>query len=426
MNRTIIFASMLLSLYGAIGCCDKGSNRLDISLDGPWILYQDMEFNEYGKNVAVLVAIAPISATVESLQGNDYKHHHSPQLSTGDGYYISNAFLQKAHIYCLTLDSRCARKGPRSLNSDSYPPDHLLKVQRKNATGTWDWRTASRNQAALILPMPDSFSNDGTWNMRFSPDGDEIHSIGLHLHYANGARELALQSCSDSEKPTVATCNTPVDGSSLTNTGTLRIQMRAPDNDDPCDWHVRNAWEEMFKILSPSISNNYPHIEPAQRINPDGTGKYGLKPCPEDDPHNHDPKDNGRATPGKGTTRIAETSQLSPDLPLTQEFLKQFSENIAAILTVKHEDSSEWRSLELLQKESQTLNPNLPRISQVSLMVDLGRSSANLIDRLSAEHARDDHLISVLNSFKIERKNFQDNANTKNGGDCRAPVVMVE
>src|SRR5271157_1681167 len=193
MNRLMIFACILLLLCGATGCCKKGSNRLDIALEGPWILYEDSQFDDHGKKVPALIAIAPIGATVESLKPDDYAHHHSPQLSTGDGFYIQKPFLKKAHIFCLTFDGKCAPEGPESLSSDSYPPSRLLKLTRISGSGAWDWVTASKMQAVLILPMPDSFSNDGTWNMRFGPKGDETHSIGLHLHYANGPEKFSLQ-----------------------------------------------------------------------------------------------------------------------------------------------------------------------------------------------------------------------------------------
>src|SRR5262245_24603146 len=108
MKRYAAVICLILGLCCTIGCCKKGTNRLDVVLEGPWIVYQYTQFDSQGTKVPVLVAIAPISATSHPMAPGDIFHHHSPQLSTGDGFYIKPDYLKKAHIFCLLFDDKCA------------------------------------------------------------------------------------------------------------------------------------------------------------------------------------------------------------------------------------------------------------------------------------------------------------------------------
>ena len=62
MNRLMMVACLAALLCGTPGCCDKANSRLDIALEGPWILYQETQFQGDGRNVPVLIAIAPSEA----------------------------------------------------------------------------------------------------------------------------------------------------------------------------------------------------------------------------------------------------------------------------------------------------------------------------------------------------------------------------
>ena len=141
MNRTAIVVCLAASLCCTLGCCDKGKNRLDVTLEGPWILYQDTQFDSDRGRVSVLIAIAPTGAVAEKMAKGDSDHHHLPQLSTGDGYYIP-----KPDIYCLTFDDTRALKGRDVLTTDHYPDTSLLTVpyhgaglDRRHGTGC-EWR----------------------------------------------------------------------------------------------------------------------------------------------------------------------------------------------------------------------------------------------------------------------------------------------
>jgi hypothetical protein len=427
MNRLMIATCLAALLCCATGCCDKGKNRLDITLEGPWILFQDTQFDNNGEKIPVLIAIAPINATTDQLASNDYIHHHSPQLSTGDGFYLSKAYLNEAHIYCLAFNDRCAPKGSQALSRDPYyPSSRLLTLSQARGSGTWDWINASKKQAALILPMPDSYSNDGVWNVRFSSNGDEPHSIGLHLHYAHGPNTFVLQSCDDNQRPSVSACKKPV-ADALTNNGTLRIQMRAPDNEDVCDWHVRNAWEETVKILGPSFGDDHAHIEPAQKLNPDGTGVYGIVPCTKSDPHSHYPYDELANSPGALHVQPQQSEVQYSNQLLTDVFLHNFDASIQTIIEqAKLQTSPERTALEALKSETTSLNPRFPRISQMRLISGLVRDSSDLIDRLEGQFGNNRVLLDAIKDVKEKGKSIRDNPDTKNGADCRAPVVLVQ
>src|SRR5690349_2643599 len=71
--------------------------HLDVALEGPWILYEEQHFKDKDKHdVAVLIAIAPTGATASTITHRDKIHHHIPQMSTGDGYYVPGP-----GVYCL-------------------------------------------------------------------------------------------------------------------------------------------------------------------------------------------------------------------------------------------------------------------------------------------------------------------------------------
>jgi hypothetical protein len=293
--------------------------------------------------------------------------------------------------------------------------------------------TKSNGAAALILPMPDSYSNDGVWNMRFAANGDEKHSIGLQLHYTNGPRSFILRSCDESSLPTVANCNNPVadsgqpEPSRLENTGTLRLQMRAPDNTNACDWHVRYAWDQAFKILGADFGSDYRNLEPAASIDANGKGKY-LQ-CNKSDPAIKYPKEDTVNTTNDMKGMLENNLALPLEMTYT-DFVNQFDTNVGTILDLgvdeKDEDPVQWSYLVALKSELDNLNPNFPRISQLMLIAELGDSSETLVARLRKKQTHNEKLIKALDELKTQTEAFKKDADTKNGADCRAAVVMVQ
>ena len=432
---------LAVGLCCTIGCCKRGSNRLDVILEGPWIIYQDTQFGSNGAKVPVLVAIAPISATSQVISSGDYFHHHSPQLSTGDGFYIKRDYLKKARIFCLFFDDKCAPETTQTPATDMYPQSRLLALTPKGGPKNWEWVKAVRGSgvlaAALILPMPDSISNDGVWNMRFNSKGDEKHNIGVQLHYTNGPKNLILRSCDESAQPSIATCNNPVadagqaEPSKLENTGTLRLQMRAPDNTDACDWHVRYAWDQTWKLLGTDFPSDYANIEPAASIDANGVGTYIS--CDKSNPIKGNPsikypRDEMPVPSAHAQGVVSSSAPLGAEMLYT-DFLNQFNTDIKEILdSIEDKDKSDpdLKYFVTLKTEVSSLNPNFPRISQLTLIGKLLDSSQGFVDRLKKEHSADKALMGELKEFEDRAKTIKADADTKNGGDCRAAITAVQ
>ena len=270
LTTTVFFAASLCCLLA--GCakpCPK--NRLDITLAGPWLLYQDFQFDAWGKKVPVLIAIAPKGAGAATTDmgdkdkedHHDSQYHHLPQISAGDGYYI-----QDAGVYCLYFDDKCAPKGPNSLRSAGYFQVATLPAAFHGENGKTIWDLIDPTKVvAVILPMPDSYSNAGVWKARFGTSLDTIRSghssereisIGLQLHYANGPTEFYLRRCD--VPATAENCRhklNNINHTNLKNTGTLEVLMRAPDNISACDPHVRYAYKMVLDLLGPGYQPRY-------------------------------------------------------------------------------------------------------------------------------------------------------------------------
>lgn len=288
----------------------SAQHQTEIAISGPWILYQDNKFeirNPDGTITGyspVLIAIAPTGAIDPNDIGfsdrhkPDGRHHRPPQLSTGDGYYITNQ-----NIYCLASAPSqmggltCDMKWSAKSTTDKSVPIKILCPMTSCPKGHWDWWTVVTGktvQTALILPMPDSITNDGTWGVKFAKDFDESgakytydtdphdttsnpppiknHSTGLVLHYKDGPNQWGLVQCASApakghqyfgpgDCTQLATIGNNRTDTHLENSDTLRIQMKAPYNADGCDIHVRQAHRQMTYLLGFKDIHNF--IEPA-------------------------------------------------------------------------------------------------------------------------------------------------------------------
>jgi hypothetical protein len=291
MKPSSILATALAIVFWCV-LPAAADNRLDITLEGPWILYEYTNPNFAGGKT-VLVAITPGGVVPDYPEGSsmqqDPKLFHHVSLRTGDGY-----FIQRANIYCLAFEDKsglhCGDFGNGTrLDPDGYPP--AAGPLQVKVSQNWQW-THLTTATALILPMPNSYSNDGVWPMRFGrayhPSGFEYkpwktpkHSIAVQLHYENGPSGFNLFMCSDDLRK--CTLPTGIDHTALENTGTLRIVMKSPENEDVCDLHVRHAYPRMLALLdlpNPEIAV----IDPARGVKNDGAGDY-------DDPLNCLPND---------------------------------------------------------------------------------------------------------------------------------------
>jgi len=449
--------------------CRQRPTKLDIALEGPWILYLDSDFDAYGKKRSVLIAVAPKDATTAAMKKDDEMYHHIPQISTGDGFYIPDA-----GVYCLTFDNICARPGPRTLSKGGYGDVHPLALYYKPGSGNDVWDMIRKNGGVtLILPMPDSYSNDGVWRANFGPKWDgkgkdytgnlEV-TIGLILHYNHGPWGFALSSCID--PATVDNCVGPgprVDHTYLQNYGTLRVMMRAPDTNDACDYHVRMAYMATMKLFDGTLKQNQPFgvIDPARRIDSNGYVHYEDDPlywCLDNDPQ-------------KPPTKKSDSSEQDNDASITSMHpgatIHELIENIDKLMAdvtevIQREDDKDKEQgkikaalkdnvlspLQGANAAAQGLDEHFPRISQMRQIGSLVDYAADHWEALSSKLQLKAQLVSQaqgtgknatdvspkltngellsITSQLFESSEEAEAANGgKNGSDCRAPIVMA-
>jgi len=228
-------------------------NRLDIEFEGPWIFYMEQNFNSTGGQA--LVAMYP------GVPG-----HASPTFTTGDGGTIVPG------VYCVEFDNKCAPANTMPLDNDGYPdPGWLI---RKKPT-SWDWVPPSSTAYFLILPVPDSVSAYGQYDLQFQQTlptstnkmptlvAEPARNLGIHLHYANGpsstGTRLHLVAESGCSRPSgVVVCTA---GSSLIdqdNTGTLQITIKSTDHppDTQCPYHEHLAYFTMLRFFDSGLTAN--------------------------------------------------------------------------------------------------------------------------------------------------------------------------
>ena len=225
--------------------------RLDVSLEGPWILYEWKNFD--GHNSMLLAMTPPVPG------------HYLPVFTTGDGLQI-----KKPGIYCVAFGATCTTIANVLTNPDPYPPTAFLPVHPYG--GQLSWATVQSNATTFLLPMPNSISNDGidpdmtTRRDISTPYGDKVQypAIGVQLHYDKGPSSFNLFSCTGT--PPSAVCTSSVLAAPLSNNGTLRIMVKAEDHADtadPCDYHVKMAYHSMLMFMDPRPLKPHPPMPSA-------------------------------------------------------------------------------------------------------------------------------------------------------------------
>ena len=270
---------------------------------------------------------------------------------------------------------------------------------------------------------------DGSAN-GYKPVSGEGHSIGLHLHYTRGPNHLNLSRCDKEKKPTAASCGSSLGPLyQLDNNGTLRLQMRAPDTDDGCDRHVRYAYHEVYKLIQNEFDRDYAFIEPAQwdgqKFVYEGAGNHK---CFDGDPQGH-PKSGGTTDNVMGIAPTGNTLQpISPAIlilpfPIQDDIVKKLEE-----LKLTDDEEQNYASAKRAANDAESASAGLdldfPRISQVLRIGQLLSISKDAIDRFEKNPKNklsDDQRKELL---EIKQKETADT--TKNGNDCRAPVVMMQ
>ena len=118
----VTILAALLSCLSA-GCAKSTpKNRLDIVLEGPWILYQDLQFDNRGKKIPVLVAIAPngVSATAVHKHGKDgVAEANSAHSHADDGDQLHHHLPQQVHPgIVLRIDVECLDSSQMEMSGD--------------------------------------------------------------------------------------------------------------------------------------------------------------------------------------------------------------------------------------------------------------------------------------------------------------------
>jgi hypothetical protein len=436
MKLFVFLSSSLITLFVFCACSvAQTDKRVDITLQGPWILYQDNAFQDAQHNsVPVLIVMAPGMSNIKT----KYRHQ-PPTFSNGDGYWIKDS-----GIYCVQFNDVCAPKNPNgSMTSNGYPDSIPLVVKvPAQSPDKWPWYQYAQNtpQAAgtyLILPMPDSISNDGVWPMQFAPQsdydnpktpqkygpsGNSQHSIGIQLHYTSlTASTLSLIVCA-SPLPShdSSTCTRNLAKHPLLNSGTLRITMKAPNTKDVCDPHVRAAHREMLHLLDsrsladptgPNVNQSLAFIDPARDVDDNHNGVYD------------DTKTRCRARfDPKQNANILDVE--AHDVRMLHEATDVFAQAIGIVGEVdnvlrsnpSYPKEADPYLLLAIKKVGDPLSPKLPSVSQLALLAELiteSEGKLKVADKFAKLHLDEQTFIV---SYE---------AQTKGAKDCLAPIMMV-
>jgi hypothetical protein len=433
LSSSICLASLLIVTNISFA---QAKDRVDIILQGPWILYKDSNFQDSHHNATVaLIVMTPEMSDIDS----QYRHK-PPTIGSGDGYSIP-----KSGIYCLDFGDLCAPKNPNgTMTTGDYPDPVPLPVQvPAQSPDKWPWyknSTTSRqaNGIYLILPMPDSFSNDGTWPMQFAAQSDydnpktpvmygpwngPEHSIGLQLHYTSiKAATFSVMGCaSPLPSDDSSTCTIKMQTHPLLNKGALRITMKAPDMDDSCDPHVRAAYRRMLLLLDSTpldnptgtnVNQSIAFIDPARDVDDNNQGVY-------DDP------DRCRAQYDPPNTRTAkakthEAKMLHEGESIYEEAFDIVKEVNGALERNPCTEEKDPYLLCAIKKVGDRLNPQLPNIAQFNFLADLIKTSE--------EKLRNSHNPPDLQKLRADEQAFilNNKDKTKGAKDCLASIMMVK
>lgn len=416
-TRLLFFLCALL-----FGTTFAFAESLDVALEGPWIYYEDSMFIDgTGKNINVLVLMAPW-----------VPGHGDPIFSTGHGFNFHYG------VYCVGFDDKfCAQSvvNTAHLTSGPYPPLQFVHVKSQ---ASWHWYSDIKPNAwYVILPMPDSASNDGVDNMTLDhkfasyTNGERAQSIGIHLHYTDGPKKLKLYECTPSN---IDSCPNPQSRGDQDNSGTLRIAIKAPEETaEPakhCDHHVRAAYHNMVLLLDkkPLESGANTNQDKAYIDLPQENGKYDAG-CYICDPQNPIP--------------ICFQMHLDAPAPLI-DMNKALESIVHDLEGLKRNDGR--LHLSELRAESESLKGQFPRFSQLPRIEELLNLSINGIHALYLElstnaDAKNKHsseepgvreasLLVKLQAIEAEEAELglyvSRTRSANSGKDCRAAQMLIK
>jgi hypothetical protein len=457
MKKHLFVATLLAGLIG-LSALAAGQSQLDISLEGPWILFTDTMTAANGNDEPVVVAIAPTNATAHDPTPNDPESHfhHWPQMSSGNGFYLPSNGL-----FCLAFNPNpsvatgkwCApppANGATFNTGKGYTPRKFVPL--KGDIAKRKWLSYGGSSVVVILPYPDFYHADGFWPIRFLDASSNVsvipdtYTIGLILHYSNAQKRLGLYSCTPRVPTKITTddCNNEAADDDkhtieVTNSGTLRLHMRAPDTTDDCDHHVRFAYHQALKLVDQTYSNGnngkYRYIDPAQAMNADDSGVFDSDDCWAADQDARDQEDTST-----GSKHPVETKQENP-AKQSSPFIGTLNTIEAKWGTLLHDPNVDSKVKD--NEKFRTAHNNFEKAYQQRgslLITDVERMGAllsrsaqkidSLLTQLQTERSKtttpqeQDDAISALVEIKKNEKAFADY--TKNGADCRAAQVLVQ
>ncbi|HTC47738.1 MAG TPA: hypothetical protein VK722_10480 [Candidatus Aquilonibacter sp.] len=368
----LAFACSVASAFG---------QQLDVLLDGPWIYQVDTQFHPGGHaNMPVLIAMAP------SVPG-----HTGPTFTTGDGADLTNT----PGVFCVSLGGLgCAvsTSNATDLNSTPYTALYHLPIHAKGGASPWAWyqyaSDASRARSSwyIILPIPDSASNDGVEGFYFGstfgiyPNPAQSQNIGTMLHYKDSQGAVSLYKCTGSSGTYGDNCTTPQFQKKQPNTGTLRISFSAPDDKAPynvpyCDYHIRDAYHSSMLFLDETqldLGTNTNQAYGYADLPPADSDPAQCYPCDSQNPH--------------GLGNCAYMEAMSPD---SVDVRTQLADIVNAIGGRKDRDGLQYAEL---QSISEQLKGQLPQRSQLLSIQRLLHLSKQGIENL------------YLQEFEVQKK----------------------
>jgi len=440
MKSQLIAATLLsVLIFSTAPAPALAQIHFDVTLEGPWILYVDKTLAPDKHPLLIAISAGGVS------KENDTTYFHILTVTAGDGYQVTTP-----RIYCLTFGSACGPVGESpAVDYDSYP--QTIKPLGAAAKSGWDWTSKSSSPVyatVFILPMPKYFSTNGTWPMRFgtafdasgaSYDTDrEVHSIGLQLHYENGPNYFDLQDCTPPN--TFGSCpsaTTIIGNTHLDNTGTLTIAMKSPDGGDACDQHVRRAYPKTLALLD---ADNSAHavIDPAIGIDKSGHPVYDKADAIHTD---YGCLKTDLQGPGHAIAMHMQEQQPSwqDSLDALLKFIRN-SKNPDSHSDPKLDDPGVL--LSAIQEQAQSLDRALPRFSKFRVLAGLvGSSEARataLLDAAKNPHAAGkaggknqgakltNNQFTLPDLITLEKAFLSADPPTKNGNDCKAPILIAQ
>jgi len=453
MKNRVVSTCLTVSLLCTLSAWANSQTKADITLEGPWILYVDTSAQQW----PVLVLISPGGVSDD----NDMTYFHTLGIDNGDGYP-----MLRPGVYCLTFDGSCTPKPacsstnppscPSTLSPDHYP--QKVKPLQLSVSAQWDWShkwlPAQYGYAtAFVLPMPDYYSTDSGWFMRFNDQFDATgtkyhvydpkYATSLRLHYENGPDKFALRDCTPKPKALInlSTC-VNLSNTDFDNIGTLHITMRSPESNNACDLHVRRAYPRVFGLLD-GDNSKYRVIDLAKGFDQETKVPIWDKGVGQEDYRclDHDEQAHSSVSPPVAGIMNAKLPQAN--LPWVSQLAAL--DSLIGLYEKNREKYPELGDKDLLLAQIkdayQKLDTSFPRFSQAELirtLLNLSKSRLEtllLMDGMTAGQSHDvqplmhaeNPEVSLPALYALETAILAGGGPPpKSGNDCKSPLMLVQ